>query len=188
MRFARVVHARISRTDGRGEAVRGEKHGAAIFQDRTEVDNGWIRRWERGRRRKRRRWMALASVSWRGYRSFVRRFNFSWRARPRHRHPRRWMPRRYLAGVVTSQSFYIHPASHPRLVAGLLPTGSSRPLYSAPLKFSRFPRLPPDCGLFPPILIPVMATVPTRPSRVLRVLTEAVRYRCSRTRSNLIIN
>lgn len=35
------------------------------------------------------RWMTLASglLLWRGYQSFVRRFNFSWRARPRQRHP-----------------------------------------------------------------------------------------------------
>lgn len=72
--------------------------------------------------------MALASVSWRGYRSFVRRFNFSWRARPRHHHPRRWMLHRYLAGVVTSQSFYIHPS------IPALPPGRRRPLANGLLR------------------------------------------------------
>lgn len=91
----------------------------------------------------RRRWMALASVSWRGYRSFVRRFNFSWRARPRHRHPRRSTPRSCLVRGGNQPVFLYSPPPPPRPSPASCQRAASRPLYSPPrLNFPRFPRVP----------------------------------------------
>lgn len=96
-----------------------------------------------GMKGRRGRWMALASVSWRGYRSFVRRFNFSWRARPRHHHPRRWMPRSYLARG-GSQPVFLYSPFPAR--AGPLPTSHcfQATLFRPPrLSFRVFRAFPP---------------------------------------------
>lgn len=122
--------------DGRFEkfAQFSNGKGSAQFSKmgRKPTMEGWTRKGRRGR------WMALASVSWRGYRSFVRRFNFSWRARPRHHHPRRWMPRSYLVRGGSQPVFLYSPfparalANEPLLRGHFIPRLSFRLFLPSP--------------------------------------------------------